>query len=120
MIWQLLVFVSVLVIACGKFLDASIDPFAGNTNFVVQVTDAIDQIRSSSRVMRMTDVDGEVYECAIPQRENVGTQLMQPSLKDAQDLMRSFQESGQCFRRSEGYWAYEVCPGNHVRQYHMV
>ena len=118
--WQVTVFLAIFAIASAKFLDASIDPSARNTNFIVQVPDAIDQVRSWSRVMRMTDVHGEVYECAIPKRENIGAQPMQPSLKDAQALMQSLQKSGQCFRRSEGYWDYEECPGSHVRQFHMV
>eukprot|EP00892_Ulva_mutabilis_P002122 jgi/Ulvmu1/11910/UM081_0069.1 len=119
MSWQLVVFLAVAATASAKFLDASIDPFAGNTNFLVQVINATDQIRSSGRIMRMADAHGKHYECAIPERESLGSQLVQPSLQDAQAIMLRLKNSGQCFRRSEGYWAYEVCPGSHVRQYHM-
>lgn len=109
-----------MAIAGARFLDASIDPFAGNTNFVVQVTDAIEAVRSASRVMRMADLEGKMYECAMPDQEKLGVQHVQPSLADAQTLIKRLQQAGFCYRRSEGYWAYEVCPGSHVRQYHQV
>lgn len=70
--------------------------------------------------MRMADSKGNPYECAMPNKQGMGSQHVKPSLQDAQALMQKLKQAGQCFRRSEGYWAYEVCPGSHVRQYHQV
>lgn len=118
--WVSLCLIGSLAVAGAKFLDASIDPFAGNTNYIVQITDAIEAVRSARRVIRMADSEGKMYECAMPDHEQPGAQHVQPSLEEAQTLLKRLQQTGFCYRRSEGYWAYEVCPGSHVRQYHQV
>lgn len=50
--------------------------------------------------------------------EEPGSPEFQEQLANQMDMLQSLRS--MCFYKPNGYWTFEVCPGNRVRQFHLV
>jgi Glucosidase II beta subunit-like protein len=107
-------------VQCGAVtLEPGIDPFAGNTQFVITIAAALPELTPSHTLSAFKDARGTDYTCMLPDDsddgDNDGVALDEQAVLAALGGL-----VGTCIRKREGWWTFEVCIGEQVRQYHTV
>jgi hypothetical protein len=80
-------------------------------------------------MVQMTSASGVIFDCLIPDKdaplleEQVEPEKPAPPQKLLVDLPVTLRNNNKffpgCFTKSKGWWTYEVCPFQYVRQYHQ-
>ncbi|KAJ8045769.1 Endoplasmic reticulum lectin 1 [Holothuria leucospilota] len=74
---------------------------------------------NNGNILFMTTADNEQYQCLLPDEGSASSsEFIHYTGLSAKDLMQSLLDRHTCTIRIESYWNYELCHGQHIRQYH--
>ncbi|PIK54741.1 putative endoplasmic reticulum lectin 1 isoform X1 [Apostichopus japonicus] len=77
------------------------------------------QLPESNNILFMTTAEDEQYQCLLPDESpNEFTDSVHYTGPSARALLQPLLDKHACTMRLETYWNYELCHGQHVRQFH--
>ena len=101
----------------------SVSDSSSSSEAMKEAKDVDDSSGSGIRVIRMTNSEGILLDCELPNLSEETKKSEEKALEAITDEASAIKYLGEatlrnCHRKTVGWWTYEVCPLSHVKQFH--
>uniref|UniRef100_A0A7S4HPV8 MRH domain-containing protein n=1 Tax=Vannella robusta TaxID=1487602 RepID=A0A7S4HPV8_9EUKA len=116
MTWHVFFLLCVLVFVQGLILPKELE----SERYKVVFVNGLKQIQDGSEIVDMYDREGSHYSCAIPPLAKDAPKEEETSQEQLASLIANILDSkDNCLIHGTGWWSYEFCFGDKVRQFHV-